>query len=120
MFSGLTPFQQFTAKIDASTFSAMIGVFNSSNVLVVKSNPNDPTATLTGQADALGRVLIGVTGSPDTSFTGQHSEVGTYTLEVVPTIVPEPSTAVLLVVGASLAIWRGRRRRGRSMGASAL
>ncbi len=119
VFSGLSPFQSFTAKIDASTFSAMIGLFNSSNVLVVKSNPNDPTATLTGQADALGRVLIGVTGAPDTGFTGQHSEVGTYTLEVVPTVVPEPSTAALLVVGASLATWRRCRRRGRSMRASA-
>ncbi len=114
VFAGLHPFQAFTARIDVATFPAMIGMFNSSNILVTKSNPTDPTATLTGHADALGRVLIGVTGAPDTGFIGQHSEVGTYTLEVLPVNVPEPSTAVLVVLGATLAgCWR-QRRRGRS------
>ena len=111
VFSGLQPFQPFSAKIDVATFPAMIGQFNNSNVLVSKSSPADPTATITGHADALGRVLIGVTGAPDSGFTGQHSEVGTYTLEVVPVTVPEPSTALLLVVGAALAgCWRRCRR----------
>jgi len=114
LFVGLQPFQEFTARMDAATFPAMIGVFNSSNVLVTQSNPLDPTATLSGQADALGRVLIGVTGAPDSAFAGQHAEVGTYTLEVLPVIVPEPSTAALTVLGVISASCWYRRRHKRS------
>jgi hypothetical protein len=112
-FSGLQPFQAFTAQIDAATFPALIGLFNSANALVSMSDPADSTATLTGQADAQGRALIGVTGAPDTGFIGQHAEVGTYTLEIAPVNIPEPSSITLAVVAALAGgCWNALRRRG--------
>lgn len=113
IFSGLAPFQDFTAKIDASTFAVMIGQFNGANALVTKSLSNDPTATISGKADALGRVKIGVTGVPDTGFIGQHALTGTYTLELLPVSVPEPSTAALAIIGGAVGLWWRMRRRGR-------
>jgi hypothetical protein len=112
-FTGLAAGQAFTAKFDASAFPGMLGVFNSAFSLIAVSNPNDPAGTLSGHADALGHVIIGVTGAGDTQFTGQHADTGAYTLQVIPSgVTPEPSTAVLAGLGATLAalLWQRRRR----------
>ena len=121
IFSGLLPGQAFTAKINTSTFGALLATVNSSNVLTAISNPNDPFATLTGFADGQGKVRLGVSAVGDTLFKGEHAATGTYTLQVIPVAVPEPSSMALALMGGILtvAISRHRRRARRSNRASA-
>jgi hypothetical protein len=110
-FSGLSPFQPFTAKITASTFPALTSLVNGSNAITKISDPNDPYATLTGTADASGKVKIGVSAVGDTLFKGEHAATGTYDLQVFPAAVPEPSSVVLAAMGAVACLALARRRR---------
>jgi hypothetical protein len=103
-FSGLRPGQQFTARLTAD-FGALIGLYSGVNNLVAVSHPGDAAPTLIGNADAQGRILIGVSGGNDTGFKGEHVDAGQYLLTVIPAVtVPEPSSVVLLALGGTLAM----------------
>ena len=109
-FSGLQPNQQFTAMLSAD-FDARLGLFGGPGNTLQQSS-GDPTPTIVGMADALGRALLAVTGLGDTSFGGVHAEAGNYTLAVAPHVVPEPAGITLAALGmALLAVRRCTRRR---------
>jgi len=112
-FSGLQPGQAFTATLTTSTFDALIAQFDALGNLLAQSNPLAGIQTFNGLADAQGRALFAVTGRADVNFKGEHAAAGTYTLAIVPTLVPEPGTAGLLAVGGAFAalVWRRRRKR---------
>jgi hypothetical protein len=112
-FSGLLPNQVFTATLTVDDFNPLLGWFGgASNVLLGTSDLQDAVPTLTGVADSQGRALLAVTGAPDSEFKGVHAEVGTYTLVVVPEIVPEPTSVALLSIGGALVgLYVTRRRR---------
>lgn len=112
-FSGLQPGQAFTATLTTSTFDALIAQFDALGNLLAQSNPLAGIQTFNGLADAQGRALLAVTGRADVNFKGEHAAAGTYTLAIVPTLVPEPGTAGLLAVGGASAalVWRRRRKR---------
>lgn len=114
LFSGLQPFIPFTAQLTDVEFDALIGLYDSGNSLVTLGTLVGGVPTLTGIADSMGRVKIGVTGLGDNAFQGAHAQTGIFTLVIVP--VPEPDGGLMLVVGTAL--WclmrkcrRGRRRR---------
>jgi hypothetical protein len=114
LFTGMDPFAPFTARLTEVEFDAIIALYDGLN-LVGTGAPVDGVLALEGIADGLGRVKIGVTGLGDDGFLGEHAQVGAYTLEVVPIIVPEPGGAILLATGAALLCLFGRcgrRRRG--------
>jgi hypothetical protein len=116
-FAGFQPFEPFTAELSQSDFPGLIGWFSAPNVLVAASDPQALVPTLSGVADEFGRVTIGVTGIPDLGFLGEHAEVGNFTLS----IVPEPSSAMALGLGAMLVGWylsRAQANRRRTGGAS--
>ena len=110
LFSGLLPFQKFDAMVTGAEFPALLGLFNTQTRVLVSSN-SDVMPGLVGFADSQGRVLVGVSGKPDSLFKGAHAEVGDYTVEIIPVVVPEPSAGVLLIVGGALAGFLARRRR---------
>ncbi|HEX3724721.1 MAG TPA: PEP-CTERM sorting domain-containing protein [Pirellulales bacterium] len=116
-FTGLHPNQSFTAQIDASTFPSLVGWFQQSNSIynLAQSGPN----SLTGTADGAGKVVIGITGQPDTQFVGAHTDVGSFTVQIVPT--PEPAGVVLIGLGGAVASLGGyvRRRKRRLAGPAA-
>ncbi len=111
-FTGLEPFQEFTATLDAN-FPALIALYDG-NTRIATSSIFDLVPTLVGTADFLGRVKVGVTGGADSNFTGAHVAVGQFSLEVVPVLVPEPGSIMLLGFGAVLMglskLNRSRRR----------
>jgi hypothetical protein len=113
-FNGLQPGQHFSAQIAVATFSPLIGVFNSSGQLIsMGTSPTNGFSTVSGTANSLGQALIGVTGQGDNQFHGAHADVGTFTLDITTQQVPEPSSAVLVGLGGTLACmyWQWRRRR---------
>jgi hypothetical protein len=112
-FSGMQPGQAFTATLTTSTFNALIAQFDALGNLLAQSNPLAGIQTFSGVADAQGRALLAVTGRADVNFKGEHVAAGTYTLAVVPTLVPEPGTAGLLAMGGTVTAlaWRRRRKR---------
>ncbi len=113
LFSGLLPNQKFDAMVIGADFPALLGLFNTQTRLLLSSN-SDIMPGLVGFADSQGRVLVGVSGKPDSLFKGEHAEVGDYTVEIIPVIVPEPSAGVLLIAGGALAgFWARRRRQSR-------
>jgi hypothetical protein len=111
LFTGMQPFVPFTARLTSVQFDAIIGLFDGLNNLVATGELVNGVLTLEGITDGLGRVKIGVTGLGDDDFLGEHSQVGMYTLEIEPVLVPEPGSAVLLATGAALVGLLGRRRR---------
>jgi hypothetical protein len=108
-FSGLQPNQQFTAMLSAD-FDARLGLFGGPGNTLQQSN-GDPTPTITGFTDGLGRALFAITGLDDMGFGGVHAEVGDYSLSLVPYIVPEPASLSLAALGAILAGLCLRKRR---------
>jgi hypothetical protein len=110
LFSGLMPFQKFDSLITGAEFPALLGLFNTQTRLLISSN-SDAMPGLVGFADSQGRVLVGVSGKRDSLFKGEHAEVGNYTVEIIPVVVPEPSAGLLLIVGGALAGFWARRRR---------
>ncbi len=58
-------------------------------------------------APADGTYFLGVTGLGDRNFSGNHSEVGDYGLMV--SVVPEPASLALLLLGAGTLAWRMRK-----------
>ncbi|MGD9723897.1 MAG: PEP-CTERM sorting domain-containing protein [Pirellulales bacterium] len=109
-FSGLDPGQSFTAMLSTANFNARLGLFGGpSNTLQTSSEGAHPSVS--GIADGLGRALFAVTGAGDTNFLGVHAQAGDYTLVVLPAIVPEPSSIVLLACGGAAAGLTFRRRR---------
>jgi hypothetical protein len=113
LFSGLLPNQKFDAMVTGADFPALLGLFNPQTRLLIASN-SDASPGLIGFADSQGRVLVGISGKPDALFKGEHAEVGDYTVEIIPELVPEPSTNLLLIVGGALTgFWARRRRKSR-------
>jgi hypothetical protein len=112
VFTGLQPDQPFTATFNNVGFNALIGLFNNANQLTATSQSVNGVPVLVGTADHQGRALIGVTGAGDSQFKGLHDQTGQYGLELIVAPTPEPSSAVLLGLGATLAGFHWRRRRG--------
>ncbi len=110
LFSGLAPDQAFTALLSDLTFNARLGLFGGPSNLLLDAD-QDGTPTIVGTADGLGRVLLAVTGADDEDFLGVHAETGSYTLMVIPVVVPEPSSVWLLAAGGLLLACAVRRRR---------
>jgi len=113
LFTGLAPFQEFTATF-AGEFAGLIAQYNAANVRIAQTNAFDAIPTLTGTADLLGRVKIGVSAVGDTNFTGAHVAAGDYTLTLA--VVPEPGSVILAGLGAA-GVWfwlRQNRSRRRS------
>jgi hypothetical protein len=102
LFSGLDPNQPFTATLTIADFNPLLGWFGGpSNALLDSDDGSNPM--INGTADGLGRILLAVSGMGDDAFGGVHAETGSYTLAVVPFVVPEPASAALLAIGAGLA-----------------
>lgn len=113
LFTGLAPFQEFTATF-AGEFAGLIAQYDAANVRISQTNAFDAIPTLTGTADLLGRVKIGVTGVGDSNFAGAHVAAGDYTLALA--VVPEPGSVILAGLGAA-GVWfwlRQNRSRRRS------
>jgi len=112
-FSGLQAGQSFTANISGESFLPRLGLWADSRTSTSSSAVNG--SILTGKANSLGQVLIGVTAQGDTNFTGAQTAHGAYTLVVTPGTIPtpEPASAVLLGLGGMLALFFRRYRRGR-------
>jgi hypothetical protein len=107
-FTGLAAFQSFEVKL-TSDFAGLIGQY-SGNTRIASSIIGSPIPTIIGLADAGGNVKIGVTGAADTNFTGAHIAAGQFTLQL---IVPEPTGAISLGIGAALVGCYGIRKRSR-------
>jgi hypothetical protein len=104
-FTGLAAGQSFEVVL-TSEFSGLIAQYNATN------NTRGVTSTvldqkITAVADFMGRVKIGVTGAADTNFTGAHTAIGNYTLQ----IVPEPAGIISFGIGAALLGYYGIRKR---------
>jgi hypothetical protein len=110
-FSGLQAGQSFTANISGESFLPRLGLWSDSRTNTASVNGS----ILTGKANSLGQVLIGVTAQGDTNFTGAQTASGAYSLVVTPGTIPtpEPGSIVLLGLGGMLAIFFRRYRRGR-------
>jgi hypothetical protein len=107
-FTGLTPSAPFQVQLTDAQFSGLIGLY-SGNTLVSSGILVGGVPTVSGIADSLGRVKIGVTGAGDNTFVGAHVQTGQYTLQLL--LVPEPASAILLASGAGFAAICGRSRR---------
>jgi hypothetical protein len=115
VFSGLGAAKPFMATLTAE-FQGKIGLYDDFNNLVATSQLIGGVQTISGFANALGKVKLGVTALVDTDFIGEHAEVGAYTL----TVVPEPAAGVLALSGAAAIcglLWQlgfgGRQKRRR-------
>jgi hypothetical protein len=111
LFTGLVPNVAFTAVVSNATFDARLGWFGGPSNALLSANEG-AMPTIAGTADALGRALLAVSGAGDANFGGVHAKTGTYTLTVLPMVVPEPGSLVLAAIGAlgALVVWRRRRR----------
>jgi hypothetical protein len=109
VFTGLQPFQEFTATFNGE-FAGLIAQYDAANVRIAQTSAFDVLPTLSGTADFLGRVKIGVTGVDDSNFTGAHVAAGDYTLALA--VVPEPGSVILAGLGAA-GVWFCHRRRNR-------
>ncbi len=101
---------EFTAEIIAAEFDPVIGWFDNAGELIIYDDNGGEglLSMITGIVPENGLVIIGVTGYPDFDFEGNHSQSGEYTLRVV----PEPSTLILLGMGAlGLLVYAHRKRR---------
>ncbi len=67
---------------------------------------SDYSSVLRFVAPADGTYYLAVTGYSDFGFVGDHDQVGDYGLLV--SIVPEPASLMLLLVGAGALVWRTR------------
>ena len=113
LFSGLAPFSPFVARLTESEFPGIIGLYDAENHRVATSVLLAGVPTIEGFADKFGRVKLGVTAEVDPQFTGEHIEMGQYTLAVV----PEPASGLMLLAGAALVcLYRNCRRGGRRAG----
>ncbi len=113
LFSGFEPFQSFEATIDGE-FPWLLTHLDASNVRLSTTSAMNGNPILSGTADFLGRVKIGVSGVGDSNFTGAHVQAGDYTLTL--SVVPEPGSVILVGLGAAgIWIWvrtnHGRRRK---------
>lgn len=110
VFTGLQPFQEFTATFSGA-FAGLIAQYGPTNTRIAETTAFDAIPTLTGMADFMGRVKLGVTGVGDSGFTGAHVAAGDYRLAL--TVVPEPGSVILAGLGAA-GVWFCFRRQKHS------
>lgn len=111
-FTDLDPGVSFTAEISSGLINSRLGFFDEWGLLLNSDDDGGEGlfSLLQGVVPENGEIVLGVTGSADEQFVGEHIETGSYTL-IVTTAVPEPQTVVLFALGG-LTCWmfRGRRR----------
>jgi len=121
-FTGLIPGEEFSAEVSSSLGSnldTILGQFNESgDVLQFDDDGGDGLfSLLTGTVPANGEIILAVAGFPtgglQNAFGGNlHREAGPYTLTVTTaTVVPEPSSAMLLFLGLAARLGRLRKRQ---------
>jgi hypothetical protein len=109
LFTDLAANQPYRAQIVSSSFGALVRQFDDQGQVVPPMGGG--SASLDGIVPSSGRLRLGITGSDDPLFKGEHMQTGQYTLRVtVSSTVPEPSSLVLMIVGATALVARWRRR----------
>lgn len=111
-----------TAALEDPNFldpDTILGVFDTDGTTQLVANDDagthdpddgdlsDYSSVLRFVAPADGTYYLAVTGFSDFDFVGNHSQVGDYGLMV--SIVPEPASLALLLVGAGAVVWRLRK-----------
>lgn len=110
VFTGLTPGASYVAEIVDADFDTLLGVFDGGGTLEDTDDDGgfDLLSKLDVTADGSGEVVLAVTGFPDFDVFGAHSEVGDYTLTL--TLVPEPTSAIMMLLGVGGLVGAIRRR----------
>lgn len=93
---------------DFASVDTILGVFDSVGTLIASDDDSGPGdfSFLEVQLTP-GTYYLGITGAPDTLFTGDHSVTGGYKLIVGFNVIPAPGALALLGIGA---LARRRRR----------
>jgi uncharacterized protein (TIGR03382 family) len=93
---------------DFTSVDTIIGIFDSGGTLIDSDDDEGPGDFSFIEVQLTpGTYYIGITGSPDSDFTGAHEVTGGYKLIVGFNIIPAPGALALL----GLAGLAGRRRR---------
>ena len=111
IFTGLPAGETFQAETTTGDFDTIIGLLDPDGTIIDTDDDSsgvDNLSLLTGIVPANGEVILAVTGYSDFDLEGFHSELGSYELTV--TIVPEPTTLALLLVGLATFLGDPRHR----------
>ncbi|MFP4145503.1 MAG: DVUA0089 family protein [Phycisphaeraceae bacterium] len=117
-----------TTPLGSSDFGdpdTMLGIFDGQGTLLDYTDDTDGSLTTTGDDSGLGSTLrfhasetgtyyVAVTGFNDANFNGiedndtiGHGETGLYVLTA--SVVPEPASLALMLIGGTMLGWRRRR-----------
>jgi hypothetical protein len=108
LFTDLAANQPFLAEVVSNNFGALVRQFDDQGHVIPPLVGG--LGSVQGTVPSSGRLRLGVTGSDDSLFTGEHMQTGQYTLRVtVSSPVPEPSSLALFILAALALLGRWRR-----------